>query len=846
MGHGAQAGVEGGVAVIVWSGSSEQRAAIGDGSPDVVITFTVDGSITWLNPAAEQRLGPQDGSMRLSSLIPADALARLTADGLPQALRDGTWSGEVALRDREGTVFPVSTVLVAHRDERGEVTHLSAVLRDTSEARERALLHEALLSIHSMVATCPDFGDQLRLLAKESAQALQCGVVGVGLREREGWYFEHLQLSSGELRGLHLPDEDAPFAVLAANARDIIVVDDVRWDPRANAELTERFHERALMAAPIVLQDEVLAVLILVRTSVQRFTRVQVDFVRRLAATVALALGNARMVRSLRDELQRRHELEAELARQRDFLEKLFVTLPSVVLVVAPPDWRCVMANHACEDLVGAAYLPLVGKTLQDVFERPEETGLPSLYRLVVQEREAFRLRDYPLRFPGAEEPVYLDGELVPIQDADGAVQGILVVAQDVSRHVQATRRIVELVSRAEQRAAEAEEGKRILEALMEYVPEGITIIDGPDESISMVSRYGCELVGLSMHEVRAMPMTTWAGTGRVRVAGDAEAPDVTRLPAVRSLRAGEVVVDEELILRHADGREIPIQCTSGPIRGAEGQITGAIVVWRDITAKRQVERTLADHAKKLEAALSELESFSYSVSHDLRAPLRALDGFSALLMECAGDRLDDDAQRYLQLIRRNAVHMGHLVDDLLSFARMGRQQMRQETFEMESLVQDIWRGITDEWPQRRMELKVHPLPPAYGDHAMLRRAFANLLENAAKYTLKREVAHVEVGCRQEEEHDVYWVQDNGVGFDMRYAHKLFKVFSRLHTDREFEGTGVGLAVVAQVVARHGGRVWTEAQEDQGATFYVSLPRVAPSASQEGAKSLLRKYDFGK
>ena len=223
-----------------------------------------------------------------------------------------------------------------------------------------------------------------------------------------------------------------------------------------------------------------------------------------------------------------------------------------------------------------------------------------------------------------------------------------------------------------------------------------------------------------------------------------------------------------------------------------------------------------------LEAANRDLESFSYSVSHDLRAPLRAIDGFAGMLEEDHAARLDEEGHRLLGVVRTNARRMGQLIDDLLAFSRLGRHQPASERVDMTRMAGEVAGELRG---ARAVSVDVSPLPPAQGDAALLRQVWINLVGNALKYSAKKADARVAIGGREESAQNVYWVRDNGAGFDMRYADKLFGVFQRLHRTEEFEGTGVGLAIVQRIVARHGGRVWAEAKPGEGACFSFSLPR---------------------
>ena len=237
-----------------------------------------------------------------------------------------------------------------------------------------------------------------------------------------------------------------------------------------------------------------------------------------------------------------------------------------------------------------------------------------------------------------------------------------------------------------------------------------------------------------------------------------------------------------------------------------------------------ELEERVQQRTAQLEAANKELEAFSYSVSHDLRAPLRAVDGFAGILAEDHASQLDQEGLRVVGVIRREATHMGQLISDLLAFSRAGRGPMRSVEIDLTFLARTIFDECTDGVAHRKIRLKLNPLLPARGDLSLIRQVLVNLLSNAIKYTGPRTEAEIELGSRVEGHENVYWIKDNGVGFDPKYAGKLFGIFQRLHSDEEFAGTGVGLALVQRIVHRHGGRVWAEGKLNEGAVFYFTLP----------------------
>jgi PAS domain S-box-containing protein len=242
-----------------------------------------------------------------------------------------------------------------------------------------------------------------------------------------------------------------------------------------------------------------------------------------------------------------------------------------------------------------------------------------------------------------------------------------------------------------------------------------------------------------------------------------------------------------------------------------------------------ELEARVAARTAELEAANKELEAFSYSVSHDLRAPLRAIDGFSRILLTDFAEGLPDDGREYLRIVREGAQQMGRLIDDLLAFARLSRQPLKRRPVDPAELVRRCIEDLSADQEGRDVDVAILDLPPCSGDPAMLQQAFANLLSNAFKFTRRRAQARIEVGSLEQHGRRVYYVRDNGVGFDMRYAEKLFGVFQRLHNVEEYEGTGVGLAIVQRVIHRHGGRVWAHAEPDVGTTFYLTIDGSEPA-----------------
>lgn len=291
-----------------------------------------------------------------------------------------------------------------------------------------------------------------------------------------------------------------------------------------------------------------------------------------------------------------------------------------------------------------------------------------------------------------------------------------------------------------------------------------------------------------------------------------------------------------ETLHRRKDGSLFPVEVSARVIEVDGHEFRQNII--RDIAERKrslkqierlaqELEQRVHQRTAELEATNKELEAFTYSVSHDLRAPLRAIHGFSRLLEEEHAPQFSLKARHYLEVVRQNALQMGNLIDSLLALSRLGRQPLRTQTVAPAALARQVWEELGAEREARRVEFVVGDLPSCNADPALLKQVFANLLGNALKFSRGRETARIEVGCSAMTEIApdcrVYWVRDNGAGFDMRYADKLFGVFRRLHTQAEYEGSGVGLAIAQRIILRHGGRIWAEAKPDEGATFYFTI-----------------------
>lgn len=405
----------------------------------------------------------------------------------------------------------------------------------------------------------------------------------------------------------------------------------------------------------------------------------------------------------------------------------------------------------------------------------------------------------------------WVDTTIVPFLNDDGTIRQHVAIRADITER-----------KKAEAELLEKEERFR---TMANSIPQLAWIARG-DGNITWYNRRWHEYTGKTLAEME--------GWGWQSVHDPAVLPLVVERWKA-AIESGQPF-DMEFPLLGADGRFRTFLTRIEPLKDSEGRVVNWFGTNTDVESLKaaedkvhrlnaELERRVAERTAQLETANRELEAFSYSVSHDLRAPLRAVNGFAGIVVEDFGPQLPAEAQRYLGLVRESALKMGMLIDDLLMFSRLSRQPLNKQTVEMDELVRSTLGEMQAEQGQMRARVIPGNLPPCEGDRALLKQVWVNLLSNAFKYSRKREQPVVEIGGGEQDGELVYFVRDNGSGFDMRYVGKLFGVFQRLHRAEDYEGTGVGLAIVQRILQRHGGRVWASAAVDQGATFYFALPR---------------------
>ncbi len=511
-----------------------------------------------------------------------------------------------------------------------------------------------------------------------------------------------------------------------------------------------------------------------------------------ISGTAACALGLLATV-VIRRDFQLREHVEEELEESRALLESILDNTPALVFL-KDTEGHYLFVNRRFQELAGSSREEMIGKTVFDIF--PKEIAEMAH----ANDLAALKART-PMQFE--ETVLYPDGPHIhwmvkfPLWNASGQIYATGAVSTDIT----------------ERKHAE-EERDRFFNLSRDLLC--IADFSGYFKALNPAWEHA---LGFSREELMARPFVEL-------VHPDDRA--ATRRESEK-LAGGDDVVHFENRYACKDGSYRWLAWSSRA--DVKRQLIYATA--RDVTEQKQTAETmralneeLAQKAAALEAVNEELEAFSYSVSHDLRAPLRHIDGFVGLLNKQTDEKLDERSRRHLKIIADSARQMGNLIDDLLVFSRMGRTELRRHNVDLGTLVHEAIAGLEHELAGRNVKWKIESLPQVQADPTMLRQVLVNLIGNAIKYTRPRDPAEIEIGCEAETpEEFVFFVRDNGVGFDMQYVDKLFGVFQRLHRSEEFEGTGIGLANVRRIIHRHGGRTWAEGKIDNGATVYFTIPK---------------------
>jgi PAS domain S-box-containing protein len=515
-------------------------------------------------------------------------------------------------------------------------------------------------------------------------------------------------------------------------------------------------------------------------------------------------------------------------------------------LIAADGEGRFIIWNEAARQQMGRDAADLPGEQWRDfykVFLPDGVTPYPpeSLPLLRALRGESVRV-ELMVEQPDHAEGVFLEVTARPMKDAEGDLCGGVAVLRDITERKHSDARLARLAEELSGRASELAASRQSLEteslmlqSVLNSMSEGLVAADETGKFI-LWNPAAARIVGLGGTNVPPGEWGSYYGT----YLPDTITPfPMDQNPLVRAIR-GEVCSAEIFIRNPELEHGVWIESNGAPLRAKNGVLRGGVVAFRDITQRRadeleirklneELEERVLLRTAELATANQELEAFAYSVSHDLRAPLRHIGGFSKILIEDFGPTLAPEAVRHLERIEEGTRRMGMLVDELLNLAQVGRHALKLQSTPLNSLIEEVISLLQPEVQGRVVTWKVAELPAAECDPVLTKQIFQNLIANALKFTRPRERAVIEIGIVPEGGQMAVFVRDNGVGFDMKYSDKLFGVFQRLHRIEDFEGTGVGLATVQRIVHKHGGRVWAEAELDKGAAFFFTLEPVKGS-----------------
>jgi len=512
--------------------------------------------------------------------------------------------------------------------------------------------------------------------------------------------------------------------------------------------------------------------------------------------------GAARRLTGISLDVTRRIKEQRETQRTALLLRTVLETA-SGLIYAKDREGRMLIANPPTLELVGRAWEDIKGRTdVEFLADAAQGVAVMANDRRIMDGGRTEVLEE---RVGSANQTIrtWLSTK-TPLRDEGGHVIGLVGVSQDITDRKAAEQKLLELNDSLEARVAER---TRERDGAWNRSQDLLVVLDAKNGMIKAVNPAWTAVLDWQPGELLERSILEFVH------------PDDHPKTLGALDHAGTAQLSKfENRYRHRDGTYRWIEWSAAP---EDDRIHGS---GRDITAQKEAEIVLAEKTAQLEISNKELESFSYSISHDLRAPLRAINGFGMMLEEDFADRLDDEGRRLLKTIRENSLRMGQLIDNLLEFSRLCHAPLASIDVNVDSMVRELVEELAPDTHPRSVTFDVDPLPMTYGDRGLLRQVWINLLSNAVKYSAKQSLPRIEVRSRVEDAQVIYSVRDNGVGFDMKYADKLFGVFQRLHTANEFSGNGVGLAIVQRIVKRHGGRIWASGALEQGAVFSFALP----------------------
>ena len=790
--------------------SEERYRELVQSSPEAVIVHR-DGQFLYANPAALRLYGAEslDELQRntILDLIPED-----DREEIATRIKQGNAGERLSLKETrlirlDGKVIPVESV-------GGAVTYngksaVEIIIRDVTERKNREkgqenfnrTLRAINRSNQAMMRATDEFG-YMKEVCKIVVDDCGYSMVWIGLaQDDEGktvtpvaysgfdeGYIGTLKITWADTERGHGPTGTAIRTGKPTKCKNMLT--DPKFEPWRKEAIKRGYASSIVL--PMVAGSKSFGALTIYSKEPDPFSEDEVKLLAELANDLSYGITAIRWREALRESEERFHAIATQT-----------------------PDHIFMQDRDLCYQLVinpqlGLTETDMMGKTDYDILEFRDADKLTAIKRKVLETGDSVSLESSLRNSRG--EPEYFEGAYVPKRGPAGQTEGIIGYFRNITEH----KRFEESIIRA----------KEEWERTFDTIPDLITILDKEHRVVrvnqAMAKRLRLapdQCIGARCYEV---------------VHGLSCPPEFC--PHVHTCRDGGEHMAEihETIL----GGDFLVSTT--PLYDSKGQLIGSVHVARDITERKAAEYQLAKQAAQLqerkaqlEEINSELESFSYSISHDLRAPLRAIDGFSRIILRQQGDKFDEKTRHQFNMIRDNINLMGVLIENLLSFSRVQKASMSISVIDMDKLSREVWNEIRTANKERKLNFKITKIKPGYGDLILIRQVLFNLFSNAVKFTKNQKQSIIEMSSYIESGKTVYCIKDNGAGFDMAHYDKLFGVFQRLHSNEEYEGTGIGLAIVQRIINRHGGRVWANSEVEKGATFCFTLNSVQIDAAPQ-------------
>jgi PAS domain S-box-containing protein len=711
------------------------------------------------------------------------------------------WHGELRNRAKDGSIFWVDATIVPLLDSGGKPRQYITIRTDITERKRSEEMRERLAAV---VESSDD-----AIISKTLNGVVTAWNSGA---ERLFGY------SSADALGKPM---DRLLPLERANEESEILARIARGDPLSHFETVRvrKDGKRVDISATISPVKDSNAAIVGVATIAR-------DITQRKASELEIL--------KLNDELEekvtlRTAELEAvnkELADQRFPVEQHAIVAVTDVqgTITYVNDKFCTLSQYSREELIGQNHRIISsGHHPQEFFQQ--------MYRTIANRKVWHgeiknRARD--------GSTYWVDTTIVPFVGGDGKPQQYVAIRADITEQKLAKEALAEQALELARQAVELARSRKVLETQLQYVlnsmAEGLVAVDEQGNFV-LWNPAAERILGMGAAD---LPVQKWPEQYGLYLPDTVTRFPSEQIPLVRAVR-GERSTTEMFVRNPEVVEGAWIEVSAAPLKDKQGVVCGGVATIRDITRQKadereirklneELERRVVERTAQLSAANQELEAFSYSVSHDLRAPLRHISGFSQLLVEEFGSNLDPTAQKYVNRIQAGTQQMGVLVDELLNLARLGRHALRLQPTRLNSIVAEMLAILQPQSEGRQVEWVIADLPAVACDPVLVKQIFQNLLSNALKFTRPRARAVIEVNHQEQADgQPVFMVRDNGIGFNMKYVDKLFGVFQRLHRAEDFEGTGIGLATVQRIVHKHGGQVWAEGELDKGAAFYFTL-----------------------